>query len=154
VVASTEPTTTDPPTTDAPAKTCAVGEHLTPIETCAPDVTTTLPIVVSREARLAAKRCIDAAGSYGLGDSAAKFGPEDAEAARDLCDEANTQLDVDGLPVGSQLGVLIADRNVDLSFLILKIVSGDPTAAADGTTYDGVSIQWRIDAQEALDELG
>lgn len=128
--ADTDPATTEAPTTEAP---------------------TTTQKTLSRDAVLASKRCIDALTYIELGAFAAKYGEtDDLSAAQDTCKEAMTQIEVDGLPIGNRLNVLISERNLAAAFLVLKIVSADATADVDAATFDNEAIQWGRDAGAEL----
>ena len=105
---------------------------------------------MSRDAVLAATRCIDAISQPFLGEDALKYGPRFLNVAIDLCREAGIQIDVDGLQPGNRLGLSIAERNSAASILAYYVVSADPAAADSGSAFDAAAITWQIEVNAAL----
>jgi hypothetical protein len=128
------------PTTEAPTTVAAAT-------TMPPAPITAAGPTLGRDTFLAVKDCLDEM-SVGIGSFAVDFSTnDDLNTATEVCGEALDLLDADG--ISGPIVEAIAYRNVEASFLALKVVGGTATPD-DGAEFDA---GWPVFYQTTSEEL-
>lgn len=128
------------PTTPAAVTTLPASTTTEPATTTTNPYTATVATTVpelSRDARVALARCFEALHPF-LAESAA-LGGDDIDVAKDACDEAKLQLDVDD--ADPDLTLAVAEANLVLAFAKVDQIGGSIDEAALQADVDRISAE-------------